>query len=312
MTMRVARSILSVPASSPRMIEKALASEADMVFLDLEDAVAPAEKRSARANVIAAMRDLDWRGRPRAYRINGLDTPYCYRDLIEIIEGTEGKADLVIVPKVSRPEDVVVVATLLGQLEMATGTTRRIGIEAQIESASGLVACERIASVGDRLEALIFGPGDFAATVGMPSSAIGTPDDWDARYPGHRWQYAMARIVVAARADGLRAIDGPYADIRDLDGLRRSCELARALGFDGKWCIHPAQIPIVNEVFTPTEAEQAWARRVLAAYEEATAAGRGAITVDGKMIDAANVRMAQRTLAMAGGREVAGEQVSNA
>jgi citrate lyase subunit beta/citryl-CoA lyase len=294
------------------MIEKALASEADMVFLDLEDAVAPAEKAAARANVIAAMQDLDWRGRPRVYRINGLDTPYCYRDLIEITEGTEGKVDLVIVPKVGRPEDVTVVATLLGQLELATGTTRRISIEAQIESASGLVACERIASVSDRLEALIFGPGDFAATVGMPSSAIGTPDDWDARYPGHRWHYAMARIAVAARAGGVRAIDGPYADFRDIDGLRRSCELARALGFDGKWCIHPAQIPIVNEVFTPAEAELAWARRVLAAYEEAAAAGRGAITLDGKMIDAANVRMAQRTLAMAGGREGAGGQTSDA
>ncbi len=298
--MRIARSILSVPASSPRMIEKALATSADMVFLDLEDAVAPAEKATARSHVIAAMRDLDWRGRPRAFRVNGLDTPYCYRDVIEIVETLEGRVDLIIVPKVSRPEDVAVVATLLWQIELATGSRQRVGIEAQIESAVGLVSCEGIAAASDRLEALIFGPGDFAATVGMPASAIGTPDDWDARYPGHRWHYAMSRIVVAARAAGLRAVDGPYADVRDLEGLRRSCEQARALGFDGKWCIHPAQIPVVNEVFTPDEAELAWARRVLAAYEEATAAGRGAIMLDGKMIDAANVRMARRTLAMAG------------
>lgn len=298
--MRVARSILSVPASSPRMIEKALATSADMVFLDLEDAVAPAEKAAARSHVIAAMRDMDWQGKPRAFRVNGLDTPYCYRDVIEIVEALEGQVDLVIVPKVGRPEDVAVVATLLRQIELATGSGQRVGIEAQIESAAGLVACERIATASDRLEALIFGPGDFAATVGMPASTIGTPDDWDARYPGHRWHYAMSRIVVAARAAGLRAVDGPYADVRDLEGLRRSCEQARALGFDGKWCIHPAQIPVVNEVFTPAAAEQAWARRVLAAYEEATAAGRGAIMLDGKMIDAANVRMAQRTLAMAG------------
>ncbi len=297
--MRVERSALAVPASSWRMIEKALASEADVAFLDLEDAVAPSEKAGARTNVVRALRELDWRDKPRAYRVNGLDTPFCYRDLIDVVEQAGDRLDLVIVPKVQRAEDVHVVATLLHQLELGLGSEHRIGLEIQIESARGLVDCERIAAASPRIEALIFGPGDYAASVGMPVASIGVPDDWDQAYGSHRWHHAMSRILVAARAAGVRAIDGPYADFRDTAGFRRSCRTARALGYDGKWCIHPSQLPIANEVFAPADREIAAARAVVEAYEAATRVGRGAIAVGGMMVDGASVRMARQTLSAA-------------
>ncbi|MEA2530240.1 MAG: malyl-CoA/(S)-citramalyl-CoA lyase [Thermomicrobiales bacterium] len=296
--MRTERSELAVPASNPRMIDKALASDADVAFLDLEDAVAPSEKPHARAHVIAALLDKDWHGKPGAYRINALDSPFCYRDLIEVVEAAGDRLDFVVVPKVNRPEDVHVVATLLGQIEQSVGIDRRIGIEVQIETAEGLINSERIAAASPRVEAIIFGPGDYAASVAMPLTQIGVPDEWDDSYPGHRWHYPMSRLLVAGRAAGIRVVDGPFADFRDEEGFRRSCRVARALGFDGKWCIHPAQIAIANEVFSPSAAELAWAQKVLDTYAAATASGLGAIAIDGKMIDAASIRMAERTLAI--------------
>lgn len=296
---RSERSELAVPGSNPRMIEKALASDADVAFLDLEDAVAPSEKVSARAQVIAAVRDGDWGGKPPAFRINALDTHFCYRDLIDVVEAAGDRLELIVVPKVQRPEDVYMVATLLDQIESAVGIRHRIGLEVQIESAEGLINCERIAVASPRVEAIIFGPGDFAATVAMPQSRIGVPDEWDDLYSGHRWHYTMSRIVVAGRAAGIRVIDGPYADFRDEPGFRRSCQVSRALGFDGKWCIHPAQIAIANEVFAPSVAEATWAKQVVETYQQAQATGLGAIAIDGKMIDAASIRMAERTLTIA-------------
>jgi citrate lyase subunit beta / citryl-CoA lyase len=297
---RTPRSVLAVPASSTGMAEKALASAADAVFLDLEDAVAPDEKAGARKNVVHAIQELDWRGRPTLYRANALDTPYFYRDLIEIVE--EAAVDCVLIPKVQRPEDLHAADTLLTQLELAVGLDRgRIKLEAQIESAEGLLNVDAIVRASARLEALHFGPGDFAASLRMPGSNIGTSDEWDENYPGHRFHYAMQRIVVAARAVGLRAVDGPVADYRDEEALRGSCLVARSLGFDGKWCIHPAQLETVNEVFSPTQKELEWARKVVAAYEEANAAGSGAISVDGQMVDAASIKMAQNTLAREAG-----------
>jgi citrate lyase subunit beta/citryl-CoA lyase len=278
------------------MIDKGLASDADIVFLDLEDAVAPLEKAPARTSVIAALREKDWRGKPRAFRINALDTPYCYRDLVEIVEAGGDRVDLVIVPKVNRPEDVHIVATLLDQIEQFIGRTQRIGIEIQIESAEGLINCERIATANTRVEAMIFGPGDYAASMSMPVAEIGVPDEWDAAASGHRWHFAMSKIAVAGHAAGIRVVDGPYARFRDADGFRHSCRVARALGYDGKWCIHPDQIAIANDVFSPAPAEIAWARRVLDAYAVATAKGAGAVAIDGKMIDAASIRMAERTV----------------
>jgi citrate lyase beta subunit len=295
--MRTPRSVLAVPASNLGMAEKALASPADAVFLDLEDAVAPDEKAEARGKIVQALQELDWRNRPTLYRPNALDTPYFYRDVIEVVEEAGDRLDSILIPKVQRPEDLHVAATLLYQTELSAGLEPgKIRIEGQIESARGLVSVDGIASATGRLMALHFGPGDFAASVRMPLTSIGVMDEWDEVYPGHRFHYAMQRIVVAARAADLRAVDGPVADYRDEDGLRKSCLLARSLGFDGKWCIHPAQIETVNEVFQPTEEETEWAKKVLKAYEEASAAGRGAITLDGHMIDAASIRMARNTL----------------
>ena len=279
------------------MVEKALASEADAVFLDLEDAVAPDDKAGARGDVVGALKELDWRGRPKLFRANALDTPYFYRDLIEVVEHAGDALDAVMIPKVDRPEVLHAVSVLLSGLELATkldvGKTR---LEAQIESAEGLTNADEIARATPRLEALHFGPGDFAASVRVPQTSIGTMDEWDDAYPGHRFHYAMQRIVVAARAAGVRVLDGPVADYGDEQGLRNSSRLARSLGFDGKWCIHPAQIPIVNEAFSPTEKEVEWAEKVFAAFEEANAAGSGSVSVDGQMVDAASIRMAQNTL----------------
>ena len=300
--MVAARSLLAVPASNRKMVEKALASEADAVFVDLEDAVAPGRKAGAREDVVGALRELDWGGRPTLFRVNALDTRWFYRDVIEVAEEAGGALDAVLIPKVNRPEDLHAVAVLLDGVEMNAGLDPgKVKLEAQVETAEGLTKVDAIARSTDRLQALHFGPGDFAASLGMPQTSLGTRDEWDGAYPGHRFGYVMQRIVVAARAAGLRAVDGPVADHRDEEGLRAACRVARAIGFDGKWCIHPAQVPVVNEVFSPTEGEISWAKKVVGAYEEANAAGSGAVSVDGQMVDAASIRMAQRTLDTAPG-----------
>lgn len=298
---RLERSVLVVPASNPKMIGKAAASEADAVCLDCEDAVAPGLKAEARANVVTALNTLDFGGKVRQVRINGLDTPFAYRDLVEIAEGAGANLDLVVLPKAGCREDILFVASLLDQIEMAAGSKpHRTGIAALIETAAGMANIQAIAAAGPRLESLIFGSGDFAASMQMPLETIGGADGNDALYPGHRWHFALQSIVVAARANGLRAIDGPYADFRDGAGLERFARIGRALGLDGKWCIHPAQPGTVNAVYSPSEAEISQARRVVEAYGEAQAAGTGAIAVDGKMVDAANLKMCRQVLARAG------------
>jgi citrate lyase beta subunit len=300
--LKTPRSVLAVPGANLEVAGKALASDADAVFLDLEDAVAPGEKAGARKSIIRALRELDWRDRSTLYRANALDTPYFYRDLVEIVEEAADKLDAIMIPKVQLQRNLHVADTLLSQLEAAVGLdSGKIKIEGQIESAEGLLNVDDIALATERLAALHFGPGDFAASVRMPQINIGTMDEWDETYPGHRFHYAMQRIVAAARSAGLRAVDGPVADYRDEEGLRQSCLIARSLGFDGKWCIHPAQIEVVNEVFSPTEREIEWAKKVVEAYEEANAAGTGAISIDGQMIDAASIKMAQNTLDLARG-----------
>ncbi|GAB4444928.1 MAG: CoA ester lyase [Chloroflexi bacterium OHK40] len=289
---RLERSELFVPASRWAMIEKAARSAADAVCIDLEDAVAPAEKEAARANVARAFRELDFGPRLRVFRINGLDTPYAYRDLVEVVEAAGERVDLVMVPKVGGPEDVQFVARLLGQVELARGQARPIGIEAQIETARGFLYAREIAAASPRLEALIYGPGDYAAAMRMPLASIGERDEHDAAYPGHRWHAVMHTIVAAARANGLRCLDGPFAGLKAPEELARAARTARALGFDGKQCIHPAQLEQVNQIFTPAPEEVAWAEAVLRAYAASVAQGRGAVSLDGKMIDAANIRMA--------------------
>ena len=294
--------MLAVPASKWKMVERGSLSKADLFFLDLEDAVAPDSKGDARKNVVRAVKELDWQGRPTFYRMNSLDTPYFYRDVIEIVEEAGDRLDLILVPKVERPEDLAALDTLLTSVELNTGLEKnKVKLEAQIETALGLTNIDAIARATPRLEALHFGPGDYAASIRMPQISIGTMDEWDEAYPGHRFHYAMHRIVVAVRANALRAIDGPVADYRDEEGLRKSCLRARSLGFDGKWCIHPEQVEIVNEVFSPAEGEIEWAKKVVSAYEEANAAESGAISVNGQMIDAASIRMAQNTLDLAEG-----------
>lgn len=295
--LRLTRTMLFVPASRPDMIEKAARSAADAICLDLEDAVAPESKAASRANIIDALQRLDFGQRVRMMRINALDTPFAYRDVIEVVEAAGMHLDLIMLPKVQSPKDVHFLDTLLSQIEIATGLTNTIGIEAQIETASGFLWTREIAQSSPRLEALIFGSGDYAASMQMPLTDIGAIDENDAFYPGHRWQTVMHTIVAAARASGLRCMDGPYANFKDEAGLTDAARIAQVMGFDGKQCIHPAQLAVVNQLFAPAADAVAQAQAIVAAYDDAMAAGLGAISLDGKMIDAANVRMAQAVLA---------------
>jgi citrate lyase subunit beta/citryl-CoA lyase len=288
--------MLFVPASRPDMVEKAARSAADAICLDLEDAVVPEEKPSARAKTALALTTLDFSHRLRIFRINALDTPFAYRDLIEVVEAAGAHIDLVMLPKVSSPADIAFVDTMLTQIESAHNLPHRIGIEAQIETASGFLNIREIAAASPRLEALIFGMGDYAASMHMPLAGIGVSDEHDAIYPGHRWHAPMHAIVAAARANGLRCLDGPYAAFKDHAGLEHACRIAHAVGFDGKQCIHPAQLDIVNIAFTPPPGEVARAQQILDAYEQGRAQGQGVVTVDGRMVDAANLRMASFVL----------------
>jgi len=263
-----------VPGSNPEMFEKALASEADFVFLDCEDAVAPDDKAAARKNIIAALNDLDWRGHGKtvSVRINGLDTHYMYRDVIDIVEQAGDKLDTILIPKVGTVADVYMVDCLVTQIEDAYGREHRIGLEALIETALGMANVEDIARSGKRLEALHFGVADYAASCRARTVVIGglNPD-----YPGDQWHASLQRMLVACRAFGLRAIDGPFGDFNDPDGYIDAAKRAAALGFEGKWAIHPSQIALANEVMSPPAAEVERARRILQALEEAQAAGRG-------------------------------------
>ena len=297
MSTRYVRSMLFVPGSRPDRIEKAAQSAADAVCLDLEDSVAEEEKAAARANVVRALQHLDFAGRVRIVRVNALDTGHTYRDLVEVVEAAGDRLDLVMLPKAESPGDVAFVDTLLAQIETSCRRSTRTGIEAQIETARGFLYAREIAGATSRLDALIFGPGDYAASMHMPATGIGEFDAWDEEYPGHRWHAVMQTVVAAARANGLRCMDGPYSAFKDAAGLERTSRIARALGFDGKQCIHPAQLPVVNAAFGPSDEEVARAEAVVKAYEDAVAAGRGVATHDGRMIDAASIRMARALLA---------------
>jgi citrate lyase subunit beta / citryl-CoA lyase len=285
--MRLRRSELSTPASNERMMEKAAASNADLVFLDLEDSVSPTEKVPSRAKVIRALKTLDWGKKTRTVRINDLETEYAYQDIISVVEEAGEYLDIIIVPKVKSAKDVWWVDVLLSQIEKRLQRTRRIGIEVLIEEVEAMLNVEEIARSSPRLEALIFGPADYSASQGMDSGVI--EGDLDA-YPGDPWHYARNKIAIAARAAGIDAIDGAYPDFKNLDGYRRECIRAKTLGFVGKWAIHLQQVAIANQVFSPTPEEVAYARKLDAAYTEALAKGLGAIAVDGKMIDVAVVR----------------------
>jgi citrate lyase beta subunit len=279
------------------MFPKAAASAADYVFLDLEDACAPSEKESARLHVVEALRSLDFGRKTRAVRVNGVTTPWCLRDVLDVVGGAPDALDVLILPKIEDASEVHFVHHLLDAVELETGATRRIGLELQIESARGAVNVREISRASDRVAALVFGPGDYAASVGVQQVDIGAIDR---RYPGHQWHWVMSEIVAHARAVGVHAIDGPFADYRDESAYREAALRARLLGFDGKWCIHPSQIPWANEVFSPSAEELETARRLLEAYEQALSEGLGAISVDGKLVDEATRRLAEATVAGAG------------
>src|SRR4051795_7668023 len=294
---RSRRSCHAVPGSNERFIAKAVDLDADEIFLDLEDAVAPNEKDSARERVIEALCSLDFGAKTVVVRVNGTDTPHYYKDLIGVVEAAGAAIDAVMVPKVRTPGDVEMTDKLLTQLELACGyEVGRIGIEAQIEDATGLIACEAIAAASPRMETLIFGPGDYSASIGIPITTIGAAPDG---YPGDHLNYVYSKLVVAARAAGIQAIDGPYARVGDDEGLRARSRLARALGMDGKWTIHPGQIAIVNDVSSPAREQWERAEAMLAAYGQAHRDGAGAAIFEGEMIDEANRKMAER-IAFAG------------
>lgn len=293
MTERLERSVLLVPASNWERIKKTATSNADAVCIDLEDAVTLEDKESSRAHVIRAFNELDFGKKLKGYRMNGLDTYFAYRDLIDIIEAAGHNIDFIVVPKVNRPEDIYVVDTLLSQIEAYKKIHHRIGIEALIETAAGCLNIQDIAACSTRLESFIFGSGDYAASMQMPLASIGEFDENDRLYPGHRWHYVMHALVSAGRTYQKRIIDGPFAGIKDPDGLKQASRIARAMGFDGKWCIHPNQIETVNETFVPSSKDIQWAQTVLNAYEAARKEGKGAVSVNGKMIDIASLKMCE-------------------
>ncbi len=292
MTIRLRRSELSTPGSNPKMIEKAAQSAADLVFLDLEDAVAPAQKVAARDHVIRGLRELDWGKKLRAVRVNDAQTEWAYGDVISVVEGAGEHLDLLILPKVKAPRDVWFFETLLAELEKKLRLKKPIGLEALIEETEALSRVEEIAGCSPRLEALILGFGDLSASQGMRFLAGGGAE----RYPGDIWHHARARMIIACRAHGLDAIDGPFANFKDPDGYRRDATWAAMLGAVGKWAIHPSQIEIANDVFAPTEHEIDAARKMYEAYRAAEQAGVGAAGAGGVLVDAAAQRIFEGVL----------------
>ena len=289
---RLQRSELAVPGSSPKMFEKALNSAADYIFLDLEDAVSPNDKISARSNVIKALNEMNWRknGKTISVRINSLDTHYMYSDLVEIVEQAGENVDTILVPKAGTASDVYMVDCLLTQIETNKNLKNKIGIECLIETALGMSNIKEIAKSSERLEALHFGVADYAASLRARTVVIGglNPD-----YPGDQWHHGLSELVMTCRAYGLRAIDGPFGDFNDPDAYVAAAKRGAAIGIEGKWAIHPSQIELANNVFSPPETEVNKAKRILEELDKAAKEGKGAAQLDGRMIDAASARMAE-------------------
>ena len=289
---RLQRSELAVPESSPKMFEKALNSNADYIFLDLEDAVSPNDKIAARSNIIKALKEINWRdkGKTISVRINSLDTHYMYRDLVEIVEQAGNDIDTILLPKAGTASDVYMVDCLLTQIEENKKIKHKIGIECLIETALGMSNIKEIAKSSGRLEALHFGVADYAASLRARTVVIGglNPD-----YPGDQWHHGLSQLVMTCRAYGLRAIDGPFGDFNDPDAYILSAKRAAAIGIEGKWAIHPSQIDLANKVFSPPDTEVEKAKRILQELDKAAKEGKGAAQLDGRMIDAASARMAE-------------------
>ena len=302
---RLNRSELAVPGSNPSLFEKAAKSAADVIFLDLEDAVAPDDKAQARKNVIQALRDVDWGSKTVSLRINGLDTHYMYRDVVDVLEQGGERLDLIMIPKAGTAADIYAIDMLVTQIETAIGRKKRLGFEMIIETALGMANVDQIAAASKRNESLHFGVADYAAStkarttvIGGPNKLYGVLTDKEGDAPreyhwGDMWHYAVARMVVAARANGLRPIDGPFGDFSDADGFRAQANRAAALGCEGKWAIHPSQIALANEVNSPSEAEVTKAKRIIEAMKKATKEGKGAVALDGRLIDIASIKQAE-------------------
>ena len=292
---RPRRSCLSVPGSSPKMLSKAPTLPADEVFMDLEDSVAPLAKEEARGNVVQALKEGDWNGKTVVARVNGVYTKWCAGDLQEVVGNAGQFIDCIMIPKVEYASDVSFVDSLLRMIEETTGLEKRIGLEIQIETATGLRNIHDVAAESDRAETLIFGPADMSASLGLPTVTAGLPMPG---YPGDHWHHVLSTILIAARHAGLQAIDGPYLLIKDLDGFRNMALRARALGYDGKWALHPGQIDVLNEVFTPSQEEYDKAEAMLEAYRHATDVERqGAVMFGNEMIDEASRKMAEQLAA---------------
>lgn len=291
---RPRRCQLAVPGSSDKMMAKSAASGADQIFLDLEDAVAPRAKSAARSQIVAAINNLDWGRKTVSVRINDVGTPWCYEDVIAVAEGAHPRLDTIIVPKVTRPADVYFVSTLLDQIEGKNQHQKRIGLELLIEEVEGLAAVDSIARASPRTESLIFGMGDYSASHGIDVRSLSFAASGG--YPGDIWYYPRFRIAMAARAAGVAVVDGPFANFKDDHGFRQQCQWALTLGCAGKWAIHPAQIDIAQEVFTPKAEEIARAREIAAAYAKAEAEGVGSVNVGGVMVDAATIRILSNVL----------------
>ncbi|MBK1871176.1 HpcH/HpaI aldolase/citrate lyase family protein [Aestuariivirga sp. YIM B02566] len=302
---RLNRSELAVPGSQPQLFEKAAKSAADVIFLDLEDAVAPDDKEQARKNIIQAINDIDWGRKSLSVRINGLDTHYMYRDVVDVLEQAGDRLDLIMIPKVGTAADVYAIDMMATQIETAKGRKKKIGFELIIETALGMQNVEAIAGASRRNESLHFGVADYAASTRARTTNIGganpdysvltdkLDDGSRATHWGDMWHYALARMVVAARANGLRPVDGPFGDFSDADGYKAAAGRAAVLGCEGKWAIHPSQVTLANEAMGPSEKDVARAKRILVAMEEAAKAGKGAVSLDGRLIDYASIRQAE-------------------
>ena len=308
---RLHRSELAVPGSRPEMFEKAAKSNADVIFLDCEDAVAPDDKVDARKNIIKGLSEVDWNSKTTMVRINGLDTHYMYRDIVDIVE-TCPRLDMILIPKVGTPEDVYAIDMLVTQIEDAVGRNNRIGFEILIETALGMANVENIAKASRRLEAMSFGVADYAASTRARTTVIGgvhhesivladAIEDKGTRevFWTDPWHAAQTRMMVACRANGLRPIDGPFGDFGDKDGYLTAAKRCAVLGYEGKWAIHPSQIELANQVFTPSDEEVKKAERIVEAMKQAAKEGKGAVSLDGRLIDIASIRMAESVLAKA-------------
>ncbi len=293
--MKPRRSNLSVPGHLKKMHGKACESQADVVMLDLEDSVPVDMKAAAREQVIQSLRELNWETKTVTVRINALDTPFAYRDLLEVAEQAGHVIDAIVIPKVNHPGDVYFADRLLSGIEMSRETEALVGVEASIETAEGMMRAAEIAGASTRVKTLVFGIADYSASIGARLVSIsGHGEKEEELYPGHRWNFALSHMVMNAKAHGCQAIDAPYGNFKDLAGLRRSAVMASALGCDGKWAIHPSQIDIINEVFTPSQEEIALAAKVIEAIAQAGAEGKGAVAVEGRMVDQATVRLASQ------------------